>query len=912
MAPVTRARAAKTKPPASPKRSKSPKKPTLKAPPKRARKPTAAPPPETKVEEDKPVPAAPKATASTRASRTKAAAIGKPTTGSRARAAPKTTTTTSTSSRTTRKRPAKDEDDPPKASAPPRKRTRSAAKAKPDQVPEPTPAPVPEPEPEFEAEVSAEAIPTETGVGSEAHNEDTEAAPIEGQGNTTTETTMTVSTPASPSKVSRIPRPSPQTTPQSTSRKASAPHFSPQLFTHSIGRSKTAHSTKNGLKESLLGVSPRKLKLPSVTKSGTNIPAPASPSKEHVQELTPKVVGAGTDPFCLNTPVASGFKTAPVEGIEQSPAPDANLDGDDGYLPEIVESQFEAALAALEEPAPSIPLSTPAVASPERHMEIHVDEPASHYPNETEHTVIQSPMTPTRPPQTPRTAKSHCEGFGAAIKQPVFADTPNEPLVRTTSIFSSTKSFGSARRPPAKEKFLQSAPRRSCLTVPPKFRQMAARIPDRLSSLNTSPTKAGVQKQSGVRASPGKLSASYSAVSSPTKSPKRSPLKEITEELGTMAFDQNLCMPRDASLEPISRPVFVDHEETETPDATITLEEFINTPFLQRTPTAKAESAVESAVSFAPLGKVPELNKPICSPTKSSIRSPERRLSPKKSVTFQEEKSPLSSPNSSLLEGVIAFVDVNTNDGADATHLFKPLLEEMGAVCVPQWTSNSMSITHVIFKDGDSMTLEKVVASNDAVLAVNIAWPIDCERFNKRLDEQSYLINLSHIPGSPRPLHSRSPNASPVHDAKTPACPTPVHFKSTPSRPRTPRPGYSSSRFAIKTPAWLAGSINKHASTPNLRLCSPENKENEENLANFPCGESEGGYSPTTPYFLKPSNLVQQTCPPKQHGQSMFLVDDAQTSFKQRLMLAKRRSLEFAPKVPSPLRAMRQNPKFGY
>lgn len=129
-------------------------------------------------------------------------------------------------------------------------------------------------------------------------------------------------------------------------------------------------------------------------------------------------------------------------------------------------------------------------------------------------------------------------------------------------------------------------------------------------------------------------------------------------------------------------------------------------------------------------------------------------------------------------------------------------------------------------------------------------------------------------------------------------------------RTRTPGLDFTPSRFSIKTPAWLAGSVSKYPSTPNLRQQSLEDKENDETLAEFSIPDNGVADSPTTPYFLKPSNLVQKTCPPKQRGQPMFLVDDAQTPFKQRLMLAKRRSLEFAPRVSSPLRGMRQN-KFG-
>ena len=75
-------------------------------------------------------------------------------------------------------------------------------------------------------------------------------------------------------------------------------------------------------------------------------------------------------------------------------------------------------------------------------------------------------------------------------------------------------------------------------------------------------------------------------------------------------------------------------------------------------------------------------------------------------------------------------------------------------------------------------------------------------------------------------------------------------------------------------------------------------------------GESASG-SPTTPYYLsKGAELVQQTCPPKQTMQSLFplsgrIEDQPDEVVRQRLIMARRKSLQWAPKVGSPLgRAM--------
>ena len=121
----------------------------------------------------------------------------------------------------------------------------------------------------------------------------------------------------------------------------------------------------------------------------------------------------------------------------------------------------------------------------------------------------------------------------------------------------------------------------------------------------------------------------------------------------------------------------------------------------------------------------------IASPIKSSLRSPEKRLdpkTPKKTVTWQttpQAKSPeLFLAKDGPLTGTVVFVDVKS-EGKDMANLFVPLLEDLGAQTVPNWTSNSLGITHVLFKDGSRVTLDKVIASNGTVKCVNIGWAME-------------------------------------------------------------------------------------------------------------------------------------------------------------------------------------------
>lgn len=76
-------------------------------------------------------------------------------------------------------------------------------------------------------------------------------------------------------------------------------------------------------------------------------------------------------------------------------------------------------------------------------------------------------------------------------------------------------------------------------------------------------------------------------------------------------------------------------------------------------------------------------------------------------------------------------------------------------------------------------------------------------------------------------------------------------------------------------------------------------------------GEGEDDFdsllSPTTPYYLsKGAKLVQQTCPPKQTQELFFpltgtIEDQPNAVVRQRLLAARRKSLQWASKVQSPL-----------
>ncbi|KAF2476460.1 uncharacterized protein BDR25DRAFT_339466 [Lindgomyces ingoldianus] len=298
----------------------------------------------------------------------------------------------------------------------------------------------------------------------------------------------------------------------------------------------------------------------------------------------------------------------------------------------------------------------------------------------------------------------------------------------------------------------------------------------------------------------------------------------------------------------------------------------------------------------------PSLTYPeVPSPIKSALRSPAKQdtKTPKKAVTWVS--SPQAEPNSSLLvddgvlSGTVFYVDVMSN-GKDSNHLFTPLLKDMGAQCVPNWTSKTMGITHVLYKDGSPMTLEKVVASNGAVKCVNIGFVIDCDEKKTRLDETPYLISLSHVPGqTPAKLPSNvymstlDTNSS-VHSSAKSSLNLPYTF--TPAR--TPSK-YLDNDSPVETPLQMAipdsprtidSSMLKWAEERAQIMREAEDKENSQSSAR-------NVYSPSFAK-AKPLGKTPKTCPVKQRPASSVFVTSV-TPFQEKLRAAKRKSEVLEP-----------------
>ncbi|KAK4158815.1 hypothetical protein QBC43DRAFT_273707 [Cladorrhinum sp. PSN259] len=313
-------------------------------------------------------------------------------------------------------------------------------------------------------------------------------------------------------------------------------------------------------------------------------------------------------------------------------------------------------------------------------------------------------------------------------------------------------------------------------------------------------------------------------------------------------------------------------------------------------------------------------------------------------------RTPHRNLNPALLRGAVVYVDVHTSEGADASGIFVELLCQMGARCIKDWKWNpensdsKVGITHVVYKDGGKRTLEKVRQSRGVVQCVGVAWVLDCERENEWLEEGPYHVDTSSVPRGgarrrksmePRRMtnvngtlvptssvannsnnKSNAPAAS--DDSSTPSTPPANKTRSSGRRAsslwvRTPEPveqnksgnnGDSDSEKeddedtewgAVLTPvpktpapeaiARYAANISPGPDTPGSSMAGDDDDEDEEN---------------------KRQQMLTRTCPPKKTatfaelGEGL-LAREKDERVLMRLMAARRKSLQFAPKIGSPL-----------
>ncbi|KAH9841225.1 hypothetical protein Tdes44962_MAKER07837 [Teratosphaeria destructans] len=215
--------------------------------------------------------------------------------------------------------------------------------------------------------------------------------------------------------------------------------------------------------------------------------------------------------------------------------------------------------------------------------------------------------------------------------------------------------------------------------------------------------------------------------------------------------------------------------------------------------------------------------------------------------------APMTPHPSAPLRGVVAMVEVYTNEGASASAPFISQLQRLGAKTTKVWSDR---VTHVVFKDGSPTTLQRVRLHNKEVqelgnapliYCVNSRWISACDDQGRRVPESSedFAVDLDEVPrGGRRRRKSMEPSAlvnmsgSIFRDrrgsvGRSSLGRSPSKFESTAKRPSP----------AVETPKPAGPGVNP----------AEDDKENS--------GAVEAS-SPVTPaYLAAPDKLLQQTAP---------------------------------------------------
>ncbi|KAM5343048.1 hypothetical protein ACJ41O_014014 [Fusarium nematophilum] len=328
-----------------------------------------------------------------------------------------------------------------------------------------------------------------------------------------------------------------------------------------------------------------------------------------------------------------------------------------------------------------------------------------------------------------------------------------------------------------------------------------------------------------------------------------------------------------------------------------------------------------TVISYSPVKDRKSLPVTFVEPPSSAPATP-APVTPSKSDLWSSMGTPARTPrrdvDPALLRGAIVFVDVRTSEGDDASSIFVELLSQMGAKCLKTWswspngtagdtTSAKVGITHVVFKDGSKRTLDKVQDSNGVVQCVGVSWVLDCERENEWLEESPYRISTSHASrGNARRRKSMEPTALANMNGTLVSSPSKGSSRTAPTTPIRRREStvwmYTPSEQGdeeMEDVEWSEAILTPVPKTPapeaiaryaaNLAPETPSAGDEEYDFDDSPTEDA----------------LLMRTCPPKSNSYremgAGILNQSKDDHVLMRLMAARRKSLQFAPKIGSPL-----------
>ncbi|KAJ9650420.1 hypothetical protein H2198_010277 [Neophaeococcomyces mojaviensis] len=154
-------------------------------------------------------------------------------------------------------------------------------------------------------------------------------------------------------------------------------------------------------------------------------------------------------------------------------------------------------------------------------------------------------------------------------------------------------------------------------------------------------------------------------------------------------------------------------------------------------PNATDSTRVTPAAT--PANKTPASNVSRRTATVNSARRVASTPTPRTPLT------PVVDTTTNILTSATVYVDVRTSEGADASAIYIDLLSNLGASIIKEWKESS-PLTHIIYKDGNPKTLEKIrlaAADGRDIKCVGVSWPLDCDAQRAWVDETSYLVKLT-------------------------------------------------------------------------------------------------------------------------------------------------------------------------
>jgi hypothetical protein len=207
----------------------------------------------------------------------------------------------------------------------------------------------------------------------------------------------------------------------------------------------------------------------------------------------------------------------------------------------------------------------------------------------------------------------------------------------------------------------------------------------------------------------------------------------------------------------------------------------------------------------------------------------------------------------------------------------------------------------------------RVSSSYEAYISLKLTGA-SCERENKWLDESAYAVDTRIVPrGGQRRRKSMEPRALENHNGtlvrSTSTTPTRDSFGSA-DTPLTSKARRRDSVEWIRTPASSTNGDNAKEDNETFLLSPVPATPAPDAIASYGRDVFLGEETPSakTPYYFNKDQLVQKTAPQGKRyfdetpsGSPGFLSEPKDESVMMRLMAARRKSLQWAPKVGSPL-----------